>query len=305
MTFRGVSILFFVVLFVRGALGAGAEDAQKIRVVVWDEQQPEQKQVYAQFLGNEIAAYLKTQPGLEVTSVRLADPEQGLSKEVLDNCDVLIWWGHKRHREISAEKGKDIAARIKAGTLSLIALHSAHWSEPFMQAMYQRSIDDALGKLSEEERKTVKLKLIEPKGYGIPKRDIPLTPSSTVTKDADGSTVLEIKLPICVFPAYRADGMPGHIKTLLPDHPIAKDIPATFDVPHTEMYDEPFHVPQPDQVIFEEHWDKGEHFRSGCVWTLGKGKVFYFRPGHETYAVYKEPMPLKIIANAVKWMGTK
>src|SRR4051812_32106075 len=71
-----------------------AEDAPKIRVVVWDEQQPAQKAIYANFLGNQIATHLKTMPEFTVTSVRMDDPEQGLSKETLDNCDVLIWWGH-------------------------------------------------------------------------------------------------------------------------------------------------------------------------------------------------------------------
>ncbi len=70
------------------------------------------------------------------------------------------------------------------------------------------------------------------------------------------------------------------------------------------MYDEPFHVPDPDEVIFEERWPTGEWFRSGMVWTIGKGRVFYFRPGHETFPVYKQPLPLKVITNAVRWLAT-
>ena len=114
-----------------------------------------------------------------------------------------------------------------------------------------------------------------------------------------------VTLPNCVFPSYRADGAPSHVTTLKPKHPIAEGVPAAFDIPQTEMYNEPFHVPTPDEVIFEETWDKGEHFRSGCVWKLGKGKVFYFRPGHETYGVYTQPIPLRILANAVEWLGGK
>jgi trehalose utilization protein len=91
----------------------------------------------------------------------------------------------------------------------------------------------------------------------------------------------------------------------MPNHPIAEGIPATFELPQTEMYDEPFHVPEPDQVIFEERWEAGEWFRSGMVWNLGKGKVFYYRPGHETYPVYKEPIPLKILTNAARWLTPK
>ena len=96
---------------------------------------------------------------------------------------------------------------------------------------------------------------------------------------------------------------PSHVTTLLPAHPIAAGLPAKWDVAQTEMYSEPFHVPPPDEVVFEERWDKGEHFRSGCVWKVGKGRVFYFRPGHETYGVYQQPEPLLVMTNAVRWLG--
>ena len=76
---------------------------------------------------------MKKVPGLSVKSVALTDPEKGLADEVLNNCDVLIWWGHQKHTEISSEKAKEIVQRIKDGRLSLIALHSAHWSEPFVE----------------------------------------------------------------------------------------------------------------------------------------------------------------------------
>jgi trehalose utilization protein len=71
------------------------------------------------------------------------------------------------------------------------------------------------------------------------------------------------------------------------------------------MYDEPFHIPTPDAVILEERWDKGEHFRSGCVWQIGKGRVFYFRPGHETFPVYQQAEPLRVIENGVRWLGSE
>lgn len=69
------------------------------------------------------------------------------------------------------------------------------------------------------------------------------------------------------------------------------------------MYNEPFHVPDPDQVIFEETWVRGERFRSGMVWNIGQGKVFYFRPGHETFPVYKQQEVMQVIANACRWLG--
>ena len=278
--------------------------APPIRVVVWDEQQPAQKTAYENFLGNAIADHLAKNSSFSVKSVRLADPEQGLSNEILDNCDVLIWWGHQRHGEVSDAHVKAIVDRIKEGHLSLLALHSAHWSKPFISAMNERAIADALKTVPASER--AKLKIIKvPAVMALADRNGPLSPSSRRFKGADGVDTLEIKLPSCVFPAVRNEGKPSHLKTLLPKHPIAKGIPATFDIPQTEMYDGPFHVPKPDALIWEEHWDAGESFPSGCAWQVGKGKVFYFRPGHETYPIYKQEIPLKIIENAVKWLKVR
>jgi trehalose utilization protein len=274
-----------------------------IRVVVWDEQQPSQKQAYEDFLGNEIAGYLKNQRGLSVSSRRHDEPNHGISDEILADCDVLIWWGHVRQREIKPEEGQRVVQRIKEGKLSLLALHSAHWSTPFIEAMNERAIADALAKLSPNERKTARVEAIRPEKYAAPGRNDPLTPSVEERKDADGAIVLKISLPNCCFPAYRADGKPSHVRVLLPRHPLAKGLPENFDIPHTEMYDDPFHVPAPDEVVFEERWDAGEKFRSGSVWRLGKGRVVYFRPGHETFDVYKQPETLQIVENAVRWLG--
>lgn len=282
-----------------------AHSADKpIRVLVWDEQQPAQKTAYPAFLGNQIASHLKTQPGFEVTSVNLGDPEQGLSKENLDNADVIIWWSHIRPKEVTDEHAQAVLDRIKEGKLGLIVLHSAHFAKPFMAAMNDRAVTDALKTLTEEQRKVAVVKRVPFKPFGPPKANDPLTPSHTLKTDG-GVVELTVTLPNCCFPSWRADGAPGHLTTLLPDHPIAKGIPAKFDVPQTEMYNEPFHVPTPDAVVFEEKWDKGEHFRSGMVWNVGKGKVFYFRPGHETYRVYHEAIPLQILVNAARWIGSK
>jgi trehalose utilization protein len=275
-------------------------DPKAIRVLVWDEQQPEQNQAYENFLGNAIAQHLMQQPGFQVKSVSINSPEQGIDAATLDATDVIVWWGHKRHPDVNHGNVVALVDRIKNGKLSLISLHSAHWSQPFTEAMAERAKEDAMKQIPEAERATAVLNLVRPKPFAAPKRDDPLTPS--LARGTEPNTWI-LKLPICCFPAWRADGAPSHVKTLQPDHPIAKGIPAEFDIPKTEMYDEPFHVPTPDAVVFEEHWDKGEHFRSGCVWQVGKGHVFYFRPGHEIYPIYTQPIPLKIIENAVRWMG--
>jgi len=275
----------------------------KIRVMVWDEQQPAQKQIYENFLGNAVADHLKKRADFEVRSVSMNQPEQGLGGDAIEQTDVLVWWGHVRQREVKWEMGDRIVDRIKTGKLGLIALHSAHWSTPFIKAMNERTTQDALKSLTEQERKDYKIKYVTPQAYHAPKRDAKLTPFWTRKTEPEGSNILEITLPICVFPAYRPDGKPSHVTTLLKDHPIAAGLPEKWEISHTEMYDEPFHVPPPDEVIFAEDWDGGEHFRSGCVWSLGKGKVFYFRPGHEVYPVYKEALPLKVLENAVEWLG--
>jgi trehalose utilization protein len=71
------------------------------------------------------------------------------------------------------------------------------------------------------------------------------------------------------------------------------------------MYVEPFHVPEQDEVIFEERWASGEWIRSGAIWKLGKGRVFYFRPGRETYPVFMQALPLLILTNAVRWLASR
>ena len=289
-----------------GPSARGDDDTARIRVVVWDERQPQQRQAYENFLGNTIAEHLRSQPGLSVESVAPDDPEQGLSEDVLGECDVLVWWGHVRQAEVTPETGRKIVARILAGDLALIALHSAHWSTPFVEAMNERTRRDAERTYGHADATKTEIRFTPPsRRYTVPKRDTRLTPYAEVRKFPDDEQEVEVHLPYCCFPAYRADGKPSTIRVLKPEHPIARGIPGRFDVPQTEMYDEPFHVPEPDEVVLEECWASGEWFRSGMVWQLGEGRVFYFRPGHETYPVYKEPIPLHILTNAVRWLGTR
>jgi trehalose utilization protein len=67
------------------------------------------------------------------------------------------------------------------------------------------------------------------------------------------------------------------------------------------MYGEPFGVPEPLETVFVSWFQGGEVFRSGLTYRRGAGNIFYFRPGHETYPTYHEPMVQKVIANAVRW----
>ena len=288
---------------------AGTSAAAKadgiVKVVVWDERQPTQKQAYDGFLGDRIAEHLRGQPGLSVKSVGLDDPGQGLNDDVLGDCRVLVWWGHVRQGEVAPEVGKRIVERIKAGTLSLVALHSAHWSTPFVEAMNARTLADVERRYPATDGTNREIRVIPPdKRYTTPKYTDRVTPYIQEHKFPDGRIVLDVHLPFCCFPAYRHDALPSQIRVLKPDHPIAQGLPSRFEVSQEEMYDEPFHVPEPDEVILEERFQGGEWFRSGALWKVGKGTVFYFRPGHETYPTYKQEMPLKVVTNAVTWLAT-
>ncbi len=253
--------------------------AEPVRVLVWDEQQPEQSVGYGdQFLGEAIASYLQQQPGITVRTAKLDDPDQGLN--ALGSADVLIYWSHRRVKDQDDSRTEAIVQQVLDGKLSLVALHSAHWAKPFVRLMQERAKTDAIQQLPESGRTSAKWEYVNDQPYyRLVKAMLRLTPF--VEKQPNG--VWRLTLPQCVFPTYRADGAPSHVTTLLPNHPIAAGLPKHWDIPQTEMYGEPFHVPVPDEVVFEERWDKGEISSgcvwkvgrfSGCVWKVGRGRVF-------------------------------
>ncbi len=104
--------------------------------------------------------------------------------------------------------------------------------------------------------------------------------------------------------AWREDGQPERVRIAAPDHPIARGL-TDFILPRTEMYSEPFNVPEPETVVLESTWEAGERFRSGCAWTAGSGRVFYFSPGHETYPIYYDGNVQRVLRNAVLWAARR
>ncbi|MCM1155365.1 MAG: ThuA domain-containing protein [Roseburia sp.] len=88
---------------------------------------------------------------------------------------------------------------------------------------------------------------------------------------------------------------------MAPVHPIARGIPEVIELPQEEMYGEYFDIPRPDDVIFGGWFSGGELFRSGCTFTRGYGKIFYFQPGHEEYPIYHMPEIQQVIVNAVRF----
>jgi len=86
-----------------------------------------------------------------------------------------------------------------------------------------------------------------------------------------------------------------------PQHPIVTGLGDFFELPHEEMYGEMFDIPEPDTLVFISWFKGGDVFRSGCCYARGKGKVFYFRPGHETHPTYYDANVQTVITNAVRW----
>jgi trehalose utilization protein len=216
-----------------------------IKVTVWNEYRHEKTsdevaRLYPDGIHGAIAAFLGEQ-GFETKTATLDEPEHGLTEAVLADTDVLIWWGHMAHHEVSDEVVARVYARILEG-MGLIVLHSGHFSKIFTKLM--------------------------------------------------GSTC-NLK--------WREIGEKERIYVVEPGHPIAQGLGEYFEIPHTEMYGERFDIPAPDTLVFLSWFAGGELFRSGCCYHRGAGKIFYFRPGHETFPIFYQDEIQTVISNAVRW----
>ena len=110
-----------------------------IRVTVWNEFRHEKssekvRAIYPNGMHETIAEFLRKQPDFEVRTATLDEPEHGLTQEVLDNTDVLTWWGHMAHEEVSDEIVERVYKRVMQG-MGLIVLHSGHASKIFRKLM--------------------------------------------------------------------------------------------------------------------------------------------------------------------------
>jgi len=100
---------------------------------------------------------------------------------------------------------------------------------------------------------------------------------------------------------WRESGEKERLWVVAPGHPIAEGLNEYFEIEETEMYGEFFDIPTPDTLVFISWFPGGEVFRSGCCFYRGKGKIFYFRPGHETHPIFFNENVRKVLGNAVKW----
>lgn len=217
-----------------------------IRAVVWNENVHEQesdvvREIYPDGIHGCIAAALNTVDGVNATTATLQEPDHGLPQDRLDDTDVLIWWGHAAHGDVSDAVCDRVCDAVLAG-MGIIFLHSAHFAKPFKKLM---------------------------------------------------GTACNL--------TWREAGERERIWVTEPGHPIAAGLPNHFELENEEMYGEPFGVPQPLETVFLSWFEGGEAFRSGLTYRRGAGNVFYFRPGHETYPTYHQPMIQQVLANAVRW----
>ena len=210
-----------------------------IRVTVWGEYRHEKKNpkvaaLYPKGMHQTIADALGQNADFVVRTATLDEPE-------LDQTDVLTWWGHMAHGDVSDAIVAKVRTRVLEG-MGLIVLHSGHYSKIFKALMGD-------------------------------------TCSLTWREATDKERLWVVN----------------------PSHPIAQGLGAYFEIPAEEMYGEPFGIPTPDELIFISWFTGGEVFRSGATWRRGAGKIFYFRPGHETYPTYHQREVQLVIANGIRW----
>ena len=110
-----------------------------IRVLIWNEYVHEQESeairaVYPEGIHGQLAEVLGTDEALEIRTATLHDADCGLSEEVLDETDVLIWWAHIRHEAVPDEVARRVQTYVLRG-MGFVVLHSGHLSKPFRYLM--------------------------------------------------------------------------------------------------------------------------------------------------------------------------
>lgn len=222
---------------------------QPLKVTVWNECRHEKedelvREVYPETIGGCLVDGLQPY-GFDLSLTTLDDDQQGLAPELIDATDVLVWWGHRYHGEVSEDRVDHIHQRVLAG-MGLVALHSSHHAQIFKRLMG--------------------------------------TNCNLTWREADS-------------------GERERLWVIQPSHPIAQGIPPFIEMPLSEMYGEPFDIPEPDELVFASWYQGGEILRSGCCFKRGRGRIFYFGPGHETFPIYRDADIMRVIANAIVYVN--
>ncbi|MDO5022510.1 MAG: ThuA domain-containing protein [Eubacteriales bacterium] len=218
-----------------------------LRITVWNEflhetMFKEIREIYPDGIHGCIADFLKEAGYQNVKTATLEENEHGLTDDVLNNTDVLIWWGHMAHDRVQDAVVEKVYNRVMQG-MGLIGLHSAHASK-------------------------IMRKLLGTDSHLL---------------------------------RWREAGEKEILWVVNPSHPIAEGVNDKIILEHEEMYGETFIIPRPDDVVFLSWFEGGEVFRSGVTYTRGRGKIFYFRPGHEAFPTFFNKEIQRVILNAVEW----
>lgn len=114
-----------------------------IRATVWNEyyhelHNPDVNAIYPQGIHTTVAEALSQLPDVQVRTATLAEPEHGLTEAVLEETDVLFWWGHVRHKDVDDAIVERVHKRVLEG-MGLVVLHSGHASKIFQRLMGTRT----------------------------------------------------------------------------------------------------------------------------------------------------------------------
>ncbi|RDI69850.1 ThuA domain-containing protein [Halopelagius longus] len=216
-----------------------------VRVTVWNEnvherEEPDVAERYPDGIHGAIAEIFEGD-GYEVRTATLQEEEHGLTEDVVEWTDVLVWWSHCANDEVRDDVAERVVEAVHDGT-GFVPLHSGKNSKPFKRLM---------------------------------------------------GTTCRIK--------YRHGGETERVWVADPGHPIADGLGESFEIPSTEMYGEPFDIPEPDRTVFISWFEGGEVFRSGVCYRRGRGRIFAFRPGHEEYPIFYQDEVRRVVRNAVDW----
>jgi trehalose utilization protein len=249
------------------------ESSTPVRVLVWDENPPHaDKKLYPEGIRGAVADALNASGNGQIQAItaHLDEDEQGITASKLADADVLIWWGHARHAEVSDETAALVKTAVHENGLGFLPLHSAHYSKTF------KGVLGCTGHLKGGWREI-------------------------------------------------AGFEPEEITVCAPRHPIAQGI-EDFVIEAEEMYGAPLGAPPFETLVFQSYFPHGgEYFPCGFTLTVGEGidaqftsgpgggkgqgegagRVFYFRPGHETVPTYHLPVVQQIIRNGVLWCARR
>jgi len=214
-----------------------------VHALVWSEG-TEPEETYPNSIAATVAEHLNESSTFEARAATLDEDDQGASEERLGWADVVFWWGHERHDDVTDATVDRVETAVREDGTGFVALHSAHYARPFTRLI------------------------------------------------GESGDLGDVR--------WENPGEPEVISVESPEHPIADGV-EDFALPKTEMFGEPFDIPEPDDVVLHSEFPEGGEFRSCVTFTLGEGRGVYLRPGHETFRIYHRPEMRRLLKNAAAW----